>query len=277
MSADTYKFTPIPGKTCEIGNVVGDDDITDNPIRSVTLSPYCMAVNDTTKAEWDTVRTWGTTHGYTDLAVGGGKAANHPVVFVSWYDVVKWANAASEMDGLKSCYQVSGEVYRMGKSDEVTCDWAANGYRLPTEAEWEVAARGGLKGTRFPWSVPTISHDKANYTASGDDIYDLSAGADAHPAYEKGQPPYTSPVGSFAPNWYGLYDMAANVFQWCWDWYGGTVDGSDPKGVSQALHRVLRGGYWSISANVARVAFRNSSNPATTGNYIGFRMARARP
>jgi hypothetical protein len=94
-------FSPIPGGTYQIGNLVGDSDITDAGTVSVTLSPYYMSVNNTTKAQWDTVRTWAAANGYTDLAAGGGKAAEPPCAHaMSWYDAVKWANAASEKDGL---------------------------------------------------------------------------------------------------------------------------------------------------------------------------------
>lgn len=151
----------IAGGTYTIGNVIGDSDITDNPVREVILSAYYMAVNDITKAQWDTVRSWGGSNGYTDLVYGEGKASNHPVRDVSWYDVVKWANAASEKDGLTPCYTVGEAVYRTGNNADVKCDWAVNGYRLPTEAEWEVAARGGLTGGRFPWG-DTISQNQAN-------------------------------------------------------------------------------------------------------------------
>jgi formylglycine-generating enzyme required for sulfatase activity len=105
LSSAGGSFAPIPGGTYSMGNLVGDADITNAGTVSVTLSPYSMSVNDTTKAQWDAVRTWASSNGYTDLATGAGKAANHPVQTVSWYDAVKWANAASEKEGLTPCYQ----------------------------------------------------------------------------------------------------------------------------------------------------------------------------
>jgi hypothetical protein len=153
----SYAFVRIPSGTYQIGNVIGDMDIS-APVTIVTLGGYYMSVNDTTKAQWDTVYAWATAHGYAFTNAGAGKASNHPVHTVNWYDAVKWANAASEKEGLTPCYRVSGAVYRTGQSDSVTCDWSANGYRLPTEAEWEVAARGGLSGKRFH-SHPTAPYE----------------------------------------------------------------------------------------------------------------------
>lgn len=285
-AASAGPFVFIPAGSYERGNVMNEDDIYDAPKQTVTLSQYSMAVYDTTKAEWDEVRAWAASRGYTDLTHGEAKAPNHPVVSVSWYDVVKWTNAASEKDGLTPCYTLNGAVYRTQDSDNLSCNWTSNGYRLPTEAEWEVAARGGLRGKRFPWGN-TISQDQANYSASPKDAYDLSSAVnDCHPTYKTGDWPFTSPVGSFAANEYGLYDMAGNVFQWCWDWSGPPADGVDPRGPSTGFFRALRGGSWRGVDNVlggeggaarARTARRGDDSAFRAMNEYGFRLVRSRP
>jgi formylglycine-generating enzyme required for sulfatase activity len=211
-------FALIPAGTFQMGDAL--DGIADAPIRQVTVSAFYMAKHETTKALWDEVRNWGTSRGYTDLPVGGGKAGTHPVQTISWFDVIKWCNARSEKEGLTPCYTVGGSPLRTGTAIPVV-NWTAKGYRLPTEAEWEKAARGGLNGKRYPWG-DTISHSQANYVN--------------HPTYAVGNQPYTSPVGSFAANGYGLQDMVGNVWEWCWDWYGTYAPGAqtDPNGALQA-------------------------------------------
>ncbi len=272
-------FAYIPAGSFTMGRTSGDTD-SDAPPVTVTVSGFYLQETETTKAQWDEVRTWGLSNGYTDLAAGAGKAASHPVNEVSWWDAVKWCNARSEKEGLTPVYTVSGAVLKTGTSVP-TVNWSANGYRLPTEAEWEKAARGGVSGKRFPWGTDTISHAQANYFGSNSNAYDQSPINNFHPSYNDGVRPYTSPIGSFAANGFGLYSMSGNVWEWCWDWYGanyyGTSNGTtDPRGATSGQVRVFRGGSFNDAANYERCALRFSNTPGHAYNDIGLRPARGR-
>ncbi len=272
----------IPGGAFAMGSdeYPGDGE---QPVHTVQVGAFCMDKYEVTKALWDEVYSWGVTHGYSFDNPGLGRAATHPVHTVSWYNIVKWCNARSEKEGRVPAYYTGAaqiDVYRSGAVN-VRNDWVKwnAGYRLPTEAEWEKASRGGLSGRRFPWG-DTISHAQANYygyPAPNGYAYDL-APLGYHPTYATGGFPYTytSPVGSFAANGYGLHDMAGNVWEWCWDWhgmYGGTPQ-TDPRGPATGSWRVLRGGGWNNNAIGCWSAYRYYSTPAG-GTRFGFRVVLA--
>jgi len=269
----------VPAGDFVMGDTFGEGGKDELPLHTNTVSAFYMDTTETTKTKWDEVYIWATVNGYIFSNTGLGKASDHPVHTINWYDCVKWANARSEMEGRTPCYTLAGEVYRTSNSAAPTCDWQANGYRLPTEAEWEKAARGGAANHRFPWSdTNRISHSRANYYAKGGDPYDDSDDAGFHPDYDSDGTPYTSPAGSFAPNDYGLYDMAGNLYEWCWDRYGHKYYASspsvDPRGPGPGGIRVARDGYWNRGAKTCRVAKRFSSPPGKGYGDLGFRLVR---
>jgi formylglycine-generating enzyme len=286
----------IPAGSFTMGNCMDPNEGSPNelPLHTVNVSAFYMDKYEVTKALWDEVVAWNGGNGYAYASGSGlGKAANHPVHTINWFDCVKWCNARSQKENLTPCYYTDTNltvVYKTGQAEPYV-KWGANGYRLPTEAEWEKAARGGASGHRFPWSdSDTIQHARANYHSSTYDAYDTSPTRDYHPTFATNGPPRTSPVGYFAPNGYGLYDMAGNVWEWCWDWYdsgwyanaGATV--SDTRGPSSGSYRVGRGGSWYDGARYCRTAGRSNGDPsdridghdpAYRNGIMGFRCARA--
>ncbi len=279
----------IPAGSFTMGNslfyntATNDPDITDANPTNVYVSAFYMDVNLVSWSQWTNVSAYATSHGYSFVHAGLGKnsATNQPVQTVDWFDCVKWSNARSQQAGLTPVYFTDAgftQVFTNGDTGTtVYQNLAANGFRLPTEAEWEKAARGGLAGNRFPWGN-SISEGQANYYGStGSYSYDLGPNG-YNTNFNTGGSPYTSPVGSFAPNGYGLYDMAGNVYEWCWDWYGtpyGQPTTNNPTGAGPGSgYRVLRGGFWGYNADYARCAYRFSVYPNVANSGIGFRCVR---
>jgi formylglycine-generating enzyme len=280
--ADPDGFVQIPAGAYLRGDCLNEGNANERPTNSVYISAFYIEKTKVTKARWDAAYQYGVNHGYASFDhAGSGKAADHPVQTVNWFDVVKWCNARSELEGRTPVYYTDAgltAIYKNGQAAPFV-KWSANGYRLPTEAEWEKAARGGLSGCRFPWGF-TITHNQANYWSSTNFFYDTSLTRGYHPTYAVGGMPYTSPVASFAANGYGLFDMAGNVMEWCWDWYddywyskpGATQ--SDTPGPTSGTYRVMRGGDWTDAANAARCAIRICDAPGVTWNSYGFRCVR---
>ena len=213
----------------------------ENPLHSVYLSAFFMGETEVTYGEWKSVLAWAKANGYDFSSDGKGITDKHPVTDVNWHDSVKWCNAKSEMEGLFPCFKLDGSVHRGGQKTGVVCDWNANGYRLPTQEEWEKAARGGLVGKTYPNGDKLDEHD-ANIGGSG-----------------------TTEVKKYASNGYGLYDMAGNVAEWCWDYTG-----YYPYPPEQ--WRATRGGSWD---NYWTEVFHTYSlKPDDCRPDLGFRLVR---
>ena len=276
----------VPAGLFRMGDTL--DSESDAMPTNIYVSAFYMDVNLVSFDLWQSVYTYATNRGY---GFGGGfaRGTNYPVEGVYWYDAVKWSNARSAQSGLTPVYYTDAGLTQVYTNGNVTpyAKWSANGFRLPTEAEWEKAARGGLNGKRFPWGN-TITESQANYFSGHGPFYDSGPydgfntnfdGGILWPNQNTFTGDNTGPVGFFAPNGYGLYDMAGNLFEWCLDWYAtpyGQPTTNNPTGPAGPLSdRVLRGGNWLNYAQNARCAYRLNSAPNNVYVGVGFRCVKA--
>jgi formylglycine-generating enzyme required for sulfatase activity len=245
-------FVHVPGGTFTMGSPDNEAEREADEIRhTVTVSGFYIASSELTQAQYRAV---------TGENPSANQGDNLPVENVTWYDAVQYCNALSQRDGLTPAYTISGQT--------VTWNRSANGYRLPTEAEWEFACRAGI-ATPFNFGGYVEDSDANCYNAYG---YNNNASG----SWVNGYLQHSVAVNSYSPNGLELYDMHGNVAEWVWDWYGayGTASASDPAGTSEGNYKTARGGGWNDFPKHIRSAYR-SAFPADVPLYgIGIRLAR---
>ena len=270
----------LKGKSFQMGTSDDDAGYNEKPVHKVTFTrDIYMYDHEVTQKEWEAVM--GNNPSYFQGEEANRKVAdgevqeNRPVECVSWYAAIAYCNKLSIIAGFQPCYSVKvGETevdwenlkYENipTESDDVwnaaVCDFNKNGYRLPTEAEWEYAARGGETAINKPvWAGTTTDTELEKY------------------AWYNGNSDYkTHEVKKKKANGYGLYDMSGNVWEWCWDWYGiyTSEDAPDPVGALSGSKRVYRGGSWSLPASNSRASDRSNKSPTDRLNDLGFRLVR---
>ena len=236
------EFVLVKGGTFKMGNTFAGAGFEDElPVHEVKLSDFYISTYEITQLEWETIMK-------SNPSTFKGKTK--PVENISWFDAIGFCNVLSEKEGLTPCYKIM-------RNNSVTCDWNANGYRLPTESEWEYAARGGNESKGFMFSGSNDPDEVGFYKNSS-----------------KGM---THPTGSKKPNELGIYDMSGNVWEWCWDWYMYSyfpVLKANPTGVESGVERCRRGGSWAQISKSARSSNRLGSPPELKFNYVGIRLVK---
>ena len=259
----------IPAGTFQMGSTAGYSD--NKPVHQVTITKdFYMGKYEVTQAEYEKYSSYGSSSPSSSY----GDGDNYPAYYVSWYDALVYCNKRSMAEGLTPCYSISGNTdpSKWGtvptSSDStwnaVVCDWNANGYRLPTEAEWEYAARAGDN------TVSSLTYAGTN----------SSSKLGEYAWYTSNSSSKTHEVGTKTANAFGLYDMSGNVWEWCWNWFTnnyntGTEGGSDPTGASSGDYRVGRGGGWYDGSDGCAVSCRGSDFPNFRSFILGFRVVRS--
>jgi len=233
----------VEGGLFEMGDSFNEGEESELPVHEVTLNSFYIGQYEVTQGEYESLMG-------SNPGLGYGVGDDYPVYYVSWYNAVEYCNAISIQEGLTPCYDIS----------DWSCDFNADGYRLPTEAEWEYAARGGANWT-----------DNYRYSGTTDNLND----------YAWYDTDLTHEVGTKLPNQLDIYDMSGNAWEWCNDWYSSSYYSSspanNPTGPDSGSTRVERGGHWHYNASNCRVANRHSNDPSISGYPIGLRILRAYP
>jgi formylglycine-generating enzyme required for sulfatase activity len=280
---DTHPLVPaipawlafVKGGSYTMGDVMGDNLQTDETPHTVTVSDFYISKYEVSFEEFDA---FCTATGRTKPEDSGWGRGTRPVINVDWYDALEYCNWRSRQDGLTPCYTIdktnqdpNNQNTGDTKKWTVTCSWTDNGYRLPTEAEWEYAAREGGKKVRFGNGRDLIDPTEINFDARSKYKKAFSV------AGEYCQK--TVPVGDLSANALGLKNMSGNVWEWCWDWYGDkyyaeSEGARNPRGATSSNYRVLRGGSWFDVPEYCRASFRYWYYPILRPYSLGFRLAR---
>lgn len=252
----------------------------------VFVADFYMDEVEVTLALWNKVANWGKNNNYPDIPVISAEPVNvcrtnHPATRVSWYDSVKWCNARSELEGLIPVYYTDRtkiQVYRSAQLDinDECVSRAANGYRLPTEVEWELASRGGLKEKFYPWGDDFLDGMLANYWKSGDPFDNGTTPVGYYDGHQVIQGS-TNGVLDMA-NGFGLYDMAGNVAEWCWEKYYDPVETRKiGKTKAPVIYRIVRGGSWRSKEQYQLLCgYRDYAAADLRRDDLGFRTVRRR-
>ena len=248
----------VKGGNFLMGNENGRAD--EKPQHRVCVDSFYISKYEVTQKEWQAVM-----ENNPSYFVG----ENHPVEKVNWYDAIEFCNAYSKMKNMEPCYKIDRDTkdeMNLSRKDKyrwtVTCDWNANGYRLPTEAEWEYAAGGGNKKSNTIFSGSNNINEVAWFLNN--------AGDESSPDHGPRD------VGLKKPNALGIYDMTGNVWEWCWDWYGSYDKKklNNPRGIPYGTEKIRRGGSWHVKIKRSTITTRNFRSPGHRSTHYGIRLVR---